>query len=261
MTVLTLHDPNTGQFEAVDPIVSPGVKPTAHEHTFYGAKNITPNSTPNTLRGGVTSSPTAGDTAAMWVPTLFIDGIPVRGTKLHCGEYWIAPAGVKVEAPPAGMCFVAGNPHAMSPADIVPGTVKWHPQQGQDFRDAPFDVTPLNSGPLKYEVFFPNAWDGTGPDASGKIDPSHFAYCPDNKTTPAGFPHRIAQLGLQIGISDANLKQLFNPFDAQGNVRISFSSGPWYTAHADFMNSWDQAALQALVDGCLNKIGTCPPHV
>lgn len=258
MTVLTLHADATGQFEAVDPIASFGVTPSMHEHTFYGAKNITANTRPADLRGGPTSAKTAGDTGAMWVPTLIVDGKPIHSTKLHCGEYWLAPAKYPVEAPPAGMTYIAGNSHAMGADDLVPGAVRWHARNGEKF-DSPQDVTGQNKGPLKYEVFFPDAWDGTPADVNGVIAPEHFAYS-INDVLPAGFTHRIAQLGLQIDLLDANLQPLYNPFDKDGNVRISFTCGPWYCAHADFFNSWNQPALEALVAGCLNKTQACPPH-
>lgn len=262
MTVLTLHTDATGQFEAVDPIVSPGVGvKSAHEHTFYAAKNITSDSTPDTLRVGETVAGTTGDTAGLWVPTLYWDGKPVRGKGLHAGEYWLAPAKVKVEAPPAGMCFVAGNGHAMDPSEQFPGQVMWHAQQDSNKRTAPYDCSNDGKGPLKYEVFFPDCWDGTVADpATGKIAPSHFAYTVGGNNPP-GFPHRIAQLGFQIDLVTDTGAKIYDPFDAQGNVRITFSSGPWYTAHADFMNGWDQDKLGHLIDGCLNKTEACPPHV
>jgi hypothetical protein len=192
---------------------------------------------------------------------MYWDGKPVRIKQLHCGEYWLAPAKVKVEAPPAGMCFVAGNHDATSPAEMYPDVVQWHAQQDSTKHDAPLDVTNMNKGPLKYEVFFPDCWDGTPADPkTGKIAPEHFAYTVDGDP-PSGFTHRIAQLGFQIDLFTDTGQKILNPFDSQGKVRISFSSGPWWTVHADFMNGWDQAKLQHLIDGCLNKTEPCPPHV
>ncbi|HXQ38574.1 MAG TPA: hypothetical protein VN843_31525, partial [Anaerolineales bacterium] len=38
---------------------------------------------------------------------------------------------------------------------------------------------------------------------------------------------------------------------------ITFSSGPYYTAHQDFFNAWDPAVLQKLVTNCMNKLVDC----
>lgn len=255
MTVLVLHA-NSNAFAAIDPIGAPGVFPSPHEHTFYGAVGVTPTSTAADLLASPTTGRTAGDHAGMWAPTLYVDQRPVRLTKLQVGEYWLAPAGVVVEPPPFGMQYVAGNPHATSEAEASSNVV-WHCQQGatghvHDPRQLSPECTLTN--PLKYEVFFPDRWDGIG------LTESHFAYSATGKEDVPGFPHKIAQLGLQVDLCDADGRNIGSVLDAAGNVRVSFSSGPWYTAHADFLNGWDEAALAALVNGCLNKVGTCPPH-
>jgi hypothetical protein len=38
---------------------------------------------------------------------------------------------------------------------------------------------------------------------------------------------------------------------------ITLSSGPTYTAHADFWNVWQQARLEALTTTCLNGDRNC----
>jgi hypothetical protein len=38
---------------------------------------------------------------------------------------------------------------------------------------------------------------------------------------------------------------------------ITLSSGPYYTAHGDFWNTWDQQKLDDLVADCLNTSTDC----
>jgi hypothetical protein len=38
---------------------------------------------------------------------------------------------------------------------------------------------------------------------------------------------------------------------------MTLSSGPYYTMHADFWNTWQQDALDALVDRCVRGREAC----
>jgi hypothetical protein len=38
---------------------------------------------------------------------------------------------------------------------------------------------------------------------------------------------------------------------------VSLSSGSLYSAHADFLNGWDQTVLARLVSTCLNQLRHC----
>ena len=42
-----------------------------------------------------------------------------------------------------------------------------------------------------------------------------------------------------------------------GGPGVSLSSGPAYTAHADFFNAWDQSELTKLVQHCINAQVDC----
>jgi hypothetical protein len=42
-----------------------------------------------------------------------------------------------------------------------------------------------------------------------------------------------------------------------GEGRITVSSGTQYSGHADFVNAWDEGALTALVNKCLNALRPC----
>jgi hypothetical protein len=42
-----------------------------------------------------------------------------------------------------------------------------------------------------------------------------------------------------------------------GGPGLELASGGVFSAHADFVNAWDGAALARLVDGCLNALRHC----
>jgi hypothetical protein len=68
---------------------------------------------------------------------------------------------------------------------------------------------------------------------------------------PIEFPIAVAQLSLDFHFG------IINPLNPDGSIGLSFSSGPWYTLHADFMNGWDQARFERIVVYCLNNRLKC----
>jgi hypothetical protein len=47
------------------------------------------------------------------------------------------------------------------------------------------------------------------------------------------------------------------PADGGANVRIKLSSGPYWTMHADFWNTWVQSRLETLTDNCIRASKDC----
>lgn len=100
-----------------------------------------------------------------------------------------------------------------------------------------------DEGLLSLSVRFPDCWDGKQVDSADHMShmtnasrPSRYALreCPDSHPVP------VPRLTVNV---------------FYGNVPASdvkLSSGPSNTAHADFMNAWDQDELERLVRGCLN---------
>ena len=243
----------------VDPIVSYGVEPSAHLHDFFGSNATDAFSTADTLEGTSTTCKTAGDTAGYWFPEpiwTYADGRTVHTVTAHLGEYWQRPAGILVAAPPHGMTFVAGNSHAASPGDnaaltwtCANGAVSGRPRNCTNARHGDGYVTAR----LEFAV----CWDGTATfDTPAGIAPAHFTYAP----CPTGTT-RIAKLVTHTRFIDPRTgKYLVNPYNNAGRLGLSFTSGRYYTYHGDFLNGWSERALAALIDGCLNKRSTCPPH-
>jgi hypothetical protein len=49
------------------------------------------------------------------------------------------------------------------------------------------------------------------------------------------------------------------PYVTRGGHGLKLASGPIYTAHGDFFNAWEPAALEQLVRDCLNADVHCAP--
>ena len=62
---------------------------------------------------------------------------------------------------------------------------------------------------------------------------------------PASHPVGVPAIALIFGYAHA------------GGPGVELASGGQYSAHADFVNAWDQQALESLVAGCLNALRHC----
>jgi hypothetical protein len=94
-------------------------------------------------------------------------------------------------------------------------------------------------GGLRLHVNFPNCWDGERLDSANHK--SHLAYSSDGEC-PRSYPVEVPALSLVIyyGVSGAGAE---------------LSSGGEFSAHADFVNSWNQETLARLVDRYLTRSG------
>lgn len=247
----------------VDPIVSPGIPVSAHMHDFYGWQEISDYmmawvSWPLTphfendpgYNPQVTSCRNYGDWAAYWFPTPQFNGSSILSGDLQ--ETWQSPAGVYVATPPFGMTYVAGDSHATSEAGM-PSTVRFTCGALNDpGTQRPHDCT--GQGTVTAQLTFPNCWDGyntlpqgTGANPAG-IAPSHFTY---SNPCPSGTQPLAQLITRQHFIDPRTNAVMVNPNNADGTLALSFSSGPYYTYHGDFLNTWN-IGLFYYVETCLN---------
>jgi Domain of unknown function (DUF1996) len=92
-------------------------------------------------------------------------------------------------------------------------------------------------GGLRLQVNFPNCWDGRRLDSADHK--SHMAYSADG-TCPASHAVEVPALSLVVY------------YGVYGGPDSALASGGQFSAHADFVNSWNQAALSRLVERYLN---------
>lgn len=238
----------------VDPIVSPGIKPSAHLHSFYSALNVTENSTVQSLESGGTSckqgafagarSMTAaevkGSTAGMWIPAMYMNGVEI--TDAYIADYWSTsgiPSGATIHNMPEGLQFVIGDSHATTPPPKY--EIYWN--CGGSFTSTwPSLNVPRNDCPnisnktLQAHITLPGCWDGTGLGVNDTtfapvVDPN-FQQAPRFKACPAAFPIQLPHVQMIIHTK------------LHGNVSgLSFSSGPPATLHGDYWQTWNQQTL------------------
>ena len=231
-----------------DPIVSPG-KTAGHIHDFYGNTTTNRFSTYKSLLRGNTSCKLKEDKAAYWAPTLYHSSggswVAVRPDPAQF-YYRARTSNLKsIRAFPPGLKIVAGNAAATGPQSTK--IIYWNCENGGDdtHRSQPVDC---GKGYVTGHIVFPDCWDGKHLDS--KDHKSHMAYSFRVKGTrrfvcPKAHPVAVPQLIFKLR------------FPISGAGKLKLSSGPTYTLHGDFINSWVQSKLQELVANCLHAGKNC----
>jgi hypothetical protein len=192
---------------------------------------------------GDTTCRVPSDTAGYWAPTLSYNSVPVVPTVMRI--YYLGDANEDVETIPAGLQMIGGNRDATTP-DENPH-VHWSCGETRDIRtpreSTPYDCTPwARAYPfvdgLVAIVDFPTCWNGTG------LTPDSVTYQVQGRC-PSGFGHVLPRLSERVhyGIMD--------PTNPDGSMALSLSSGPYWSFHADFWNTWQQERLDELVTECV----------
>jgi hypothetical protein len=221
-----------------DPIVFPRRRGRSHDHTYFGNTSTDASSTPESLRAaGRTTCRLGADTAAYWAPTLFLGGRPVepRGAV----AYYIRRTIERVQPFPAGLEIIAGSAAARSPQSQRITFWSCGGRRGLAASSSIPTCASTHRGSLRLHVNFPNCWDGRRLDSADHQ--SHMAYS-ENGVCPAGHPVEVPALSLVIY------------YGVSGGGDAELSSGGQFSAHADFVNAWNQRTLDALVDRYLNGL-------
>ena len=223
-----------------DPIVFPAKAGASHDHTFVGNRSTSASSTYESLRAAPTSCTRRADTAGYWVPTLL-----QNGTAVH-------PTGRDDLLPPrharAGDDVPEQPPHdrRRRERDLAAG----HARDVLELRRAlgrpAVDDSPTcpdaRGSFLRLHVRFPSCWDGSQPRQRRPQE-----------------PHGVrdgAPLPVDASSPGARVTQIYR-YPTRGGDGFTLASGGQFSAHADFLNAWRPAALERLVDECLNALVHC----
>ena len=244
---------NIARTAADDPILLPGQPGRATLNDFFGNTSVNASSSASTLaRGGSTCLRGLDqvDKAAYWAPVLLRNGTPVTGSPDEHridAYYAVLDKPVPVQPIPFGLRMLAGDANARSPQPnkVVHFNCLDSPNGGHVTGDSATIPTCPQGTYLSAMVEFPGCWDGRNLDSADHR--SHMAYAA-NGACPASHPVRLPSLRLRIRWKTAV---------AVPSSQLSFSSGGQLSLHASFWNAWSPAAMQWLVDNCLNKVRNC----
>jgi Domain of unknown function (DUF1996) len=236
-----------------DPIVLPRRPGFSHDHTFVGNVSTDAFSTLKSLRSAKTTCDRKDDLAAYWAPTLLDDGKPLD--PFGAVVYYRRLTKARVRPYPSGLTMVAGNSHSgvaqsrrvvFWDCGLVKTTLYGVMARGAEPVATPpaASSTPPACPPaskLQLHVNFPDCWNGKSLDSFDHH--RHMAYsvrgvCPRSHPVAVPALSLVYQYPLPTGT-------------------VALSSGGVYSAHADFVNAWDEDTLTKLVDNCLNAYRPC----
>jgi hypothetical protein len=268
----------------VDPIAPRGAAVSPHMHEFFGSTAILALPHPELagfadLVGTQTTCDITVDSAEYWIPLLTGNGAPVPLSRMEA--YYMAWDGALTDPSavtrtfPSDLRMIAGNMMAASATDMDTRHVFWDcgafsTKPGSLYRFAtPADADcataqPVSGGKvlLTLAVTFPSCWDGKLNDHTVDGDTSdytgnmmspvvrHLAYR-TAKGCPAGYPIKLMTLRENISWQYAG-----------DGTDVTLSSGPGYTAHADFLNSWVPSGLSRMLTRCIDtSLSDAQTHV
>lgn len=223
-----------------DPIVLPDEPGAAHLHQFFGNTSTAADSTPDSLAAAGTTCSRLEDTAAYWVPALYDDGELQRPARAQAYYTLAGKDPDTITAFPADLRVIAGG------AEGPDAAMRWGCADTEDREPLATTTTvpTCEDGEfLAARIVFPDCWDGDRTDSADHR--SHLAYSVRG-TCPDSHPVEVPRLRLTIRYPGAD-----------GGDDVQLASGGPETLHADFLNAWDQDALEQLVEDCLAAEQRC----
>jgi hypothetical protein len=225
-----------------DPIVYPRQPGAAHHHDFYGNRSTDAFSRYRTLVRARTTCDLRADRAAYWIPSVLAGGRMVEPIDVRFYYRSVIDPPRVVRPFPRGLKVIAGHPHATRKQDT--DVAWWQCDRG------PHTAMPKTCDAGERVVFhvqFPECWDGERLDSVDHM--RHMRYSIDlddgRDVCPRSHPIAVPRLIVRYG------------WPVRDGTRITLSSGPAYTLHADFINSWVQDRLRRLVRRCIQAARDC----
>jgi hypothetical protein len=232
---------------ADDPILMPSMAGQSMQHDFFGNTTTSASSTASALLGKPTTCSTPADASAYWTPVLYQNGRPLQPVSALI--YWrqARTLASMVKPMPAGISLIAGDEKAAQPQS--PKVIRWTCSGDQNTRDVtstPHDCR--GDQMLRLVVTFPSCWDGHTLGGAAQAN----AVYPAAGRCPASHPVVIPQIVFHVSY----------PTSSAADLTLSMSPtmhGSTDTAHADFINGWDQALLARNTSACIAAHLRCGP--
>jgi hypothetical protein len=239
--VFSVHCERIDHMAPDDPIVHPKDPGASHMHSFSGNTTTDAFSTYKSMVGKPTTCKLSLDTSGYWVPTMYdASGTVVKVIQFNAYYRTWGSVTKFTTFPPDFRLIAGGSTH--DPALVGGGdaSIGYNCAPG-----APLVPTPPNCGTdwVKAHVIFPTCWDGVHTDSADHR--SHVVYSTGGRC-PVDHPVALPKLSFHVTYGVHSGKGLYLSSDEHEGVHDAS------TLHADFWNTWNQAALDKLVDACLN---------
>jgi len=234
-----------------DPIINPTCL-SDHVHTFYGASEMRPETTYQTLRSASGNSGNVVENKSLyWHPTVY-EHSPATGRYqkddiFYGSTYYLWTTG-EATAFPDGFKMVAGfngDPKARASAECVgPSDCERDDCSVYDTSFFPQEAC----AELEVSMAFPTCWDGQSLDSPDHM--SHVSYDLEggqfDGDCPSSHPVKIPEIQFFFRIA---------PYSGGQHI---FSDGTSFY-HADYFSGWKQNELQNVLDQCENDSDAAMP--
>ena len=232
---------------ADDPILMPGRAGQSMQHDFFGNTTTSASSTAAALVGKPTTCSTSADASGYWTPVLYQNGqaLPPSSALIYWRQTRALAATVKPM--PAGLSLIAGDENATQPQS--PKVIRWTCSGDLKIRDLTATPHDCRGGQmLRLVITFPSCWDGHTLNGARQAN----AVYPVAGRCPASHPVAVPQIVFHVNY----------PTSTATGLTLSMSPtmrGSTDTAHADFINGWNQALLARDTSACIAARLRCGP--
>lgn len=263
--------------QRADPVIEPGTA-ASHVHTISGGSGFNFSMKYEDARASSCSSCNLKqDMSNYWSPKLYYkaqDGsfldVPIigdtdGGNLGGMAIYYLTRGGPdndRLTAFKPGFRMVAGTSTKRSETDDFAGRAVTHKCVGSA-KGGP-DPKGLPNEPcdqIRVQVTFPSCWDGKNLDSDDHK--SHVSYPKDGNydggRCPSSHPVHLATLFYEVYYDTAKFKDKWYG-DKQPFV-FANGDGTGYGYHGDFVNGWDEEALQTALDTCVDGVDKCAEKV
>lgn len=246
-----------------DPLVYPNQPGAAHHHTFFGNTSTNAKSDLMTMASTGNSTCNGGtmNRSAYWMPSMIDTGTntPIKPDGIL---FYYKTGGVftSITAPPKGLRMITGNAKGNSAA-TAKGLYTCITPAGTS---SPWQQHVVNcpiGDSMQLHIDFPQCWDGVNLDS-----PDHKSHMSDRENVPGAparcpstHPVMIPAITLNLNYKITSANQTANWRLASDNYATSSPGG--YSAHADWVNGWDEKTMAGIVKNCLNKDADCHAHL
>lgn len=240
-----------------DPIYEPAA---GHSHLFFGAMNVTNNSTGATIRGTESTCNRPENSSSYWLPQVYRNGnpLPVDTVSKGLGDNTIYYQAGDVANLDRITVFPSDFEIVARDTDTE-GDVKWTCDTGRLPNDIPLTEAPPTTCPaddagrhlLTVRIRFPQCWkdfgDGRVVEPNNGPEKLRVANA-DGKCVFNGVQWRaVPQITMSLNFTLPN--------ENVGLIQVAGDGGliSHTTMHADFMNGWNMTELNKLTVDCIKN--------
>ncbi|KFY78453.1 hypothetical protein V498_09107 [Pseudogymnoascus sp. VKM F-4517 (FW-2822)] len=253
-----------------DPIVNPGAI-SAHVHAVIGGTAFQQTMGLDTaVNAKDTTCDKKIDKSNYWQPQLYHQNADGSFELIHfqgAAAYYLnracdyeegltrCAADFAPAAPPAGLRMVTGNPMRRTiDESLFEHQAMQHVCLNADSSSQTYSLPKQSCDRMRAETFFPSCWDGVNLDSDNHS--SHMAYPAigtyDSGVCPESHPKAIFSVFYEFFYDTSAYKDFNKWVYAMGDPT-------GYGLHGDFINGWDQTALEAAIETCSGPDGAYSP--